>query len=266
MCAAADEARAAQCGDAVTYVVNRNINYTNVCTLSCAFCAFSKGPAAEELRGKPYLLAMEEVARRTAEAWDPAPRPVCMQGGIHADFTGEDYLAILNAAKSGAPDIHVHAFSPLEVSHGALTLGLTHREFLKKLRDAGLGSLPGTAAEVLDDPVRAQLCPDKLSTDQWLDVVAAAHDAGVPTTSTMMFGHVDTDGPDAWARHTLRPALTRTSRAFPETAAGSPSLSRLLSFTLRRRCSARGRQFAARRSASASWRTPWAGSRWAAPG
>ena len=174
VCAAADEARMRQCGDVVTYVVNRNINYTNVCALSCGFCAFSKGPAAEQLRGKPYLLAMEEVARRTAEAWDRGATEVCMQGGIHPDFTGEDYLAILNAAKSGAPDIHVHAFSPLEVSHGALTLGLTHREFLTKLRDAGLGSLPGTAAEVLDDPVRVQLCPDKLLTDQWLDVVAAA--------------------------------------------------------------------------------------------
>ena len=222
VCAAADEARAAQCGDAVTYVVNRNINYTNVCALSCAFCAFSKGPAAEELRGKPYLLTMEEVARRTAEAWDRGATEVCMQGGIHPDFTGEDYLAILNAAKSGAPDIHVHAFSPLEVSHGALTLGLTHREFLKKLRDAGLGSLPGTAAEVLDDPVREQLCPDKLSTDQWLDVVGAAHDAGVPTTSTMMFGHVDTDGPDAWARHLLRlrnahvASVSRNGRGFTE--------------------------------------------------
>ena len=222
VCAAADEARAAQCGDVVTYVVNRNINYTNVCTLSCAFCAFSKGPAAEELRGKPYLLATEEIARRTAEAWDRGATEVCMQGGIHPDFTGDDYLAILAAAKSGAPGIHVHAFSPLEVSHGALTLGLTHREFLKKLRDAGLGSLPGTAAEVLDDGVRAQLCPDKLSTDQWLELVSAAHDAGVPTTSTMMFGHVDTDGPDAWARHLLRlrnahvASVSRNNRGFTE--------------------------------------------------
>jgi len=222
VCAAADEARAAQCGDVVTYVVNRNINYTNVCTLSCAFCAFSKGPAAEELRGKPYLLAMEEITRRTAEAWERGATEVCMQGGIHPDFTGDDYLAILAAAKAGAPGIHVHAFSPLEVSHGAQTLGLTHREFLKKLKDAGLGSLPGTAAEVLDDPVRAQLCPDKLDTDSWLELVAAAHDAGVPTTSTMMFGHVDTDGPDAWARHLLRlrnthvASVSRNGRGFTE--------------------------------------------------
>ncbi|ACO64371.1 hypothetical protein MICPUN_83126 [Micromonas commoda] len=222
VCAAADEARAAQCGDVVTYVVNRNINYSNVCTLSCAFCAFSKGPAAEELRGKPYLLAMEEITRRTAEAWARGATEVCMQGGIHPDFTGDDYLAILAAAKAGAPGIHVHAFSPLEVSHGAQTLGLTHREFLKKLKDAGLGSLPGTAAEVLDDPVRAQLCPDKLDTDSWLELVATAHDAGVPTTSTMMFGHVDTDGPDAWARHLLRlrnahvASVSRNGRGFTE--------------------------------------------------
>ncbi|KAF8062640.1 fbiC [Scenedesmus sp. PABB004] len=199
--AAADALREAVAGETVSYVVNRNINYTNVCTFACSFCAFSKGKAADGLRGAPYLLPLEEVTRRAAEAWDRGATEVCLQGGIHPHFTGETYLAILAAAKAGAPGIHVHAFSPLEVTHGAATLGLPVGDYLRQLKAAGLGSLPGTAAEVLDAEVRAALCPDKLSAEAWLETVAAAHAAGLPTTSTIMFGHLDS--PPAWARHLL---------------------------------------------------------------
>jgi FO synthase len=200
--AAADELRREATGDTVRYVVNRNINYTNICSHRCRFCAFSKGKTAETLRGQPYDLALDEVARRVTEAWERGATEVCMQGGIHPAYTGETYLALLRAAKEARPGMHVHAFSPLEVTHGARTLGVSIASFLGRLRDAGLGSLPGTAAEILDDEVRARLCPDKLDTQQWLDVIETAHRAGIPTTSTMMFGHIDT--PQAWARHLLR--------------------------------------------------------------
>jgi len=203
VCKTANQLREEQCGDFVSFVNNRNINYTNICTLACTFCSFSKGKAAEELRGSPYLLDLEEVERRTAEAWSRGASEVCMQGGIHPSFTGNDYLAFIQAAKRGAPDIHIHAFSPLEISHGAKTMKMSTREYLRLLKEAGLGSLPGTAAEVLDDKVRKVLCPDKLSAQEWLDVVADAHAVGVPTTSTIMFGHVDSDGPRAWARHLI---------------------------------------------------------------
>ncbi len=198
---AADSLRAQVSGDVVRYVVNRNINYTNICAYRCTFCAFSKGKSADHLRGKPYDVDHEEIARRAAEAWARGATEVCMQGGIHPRYTGQTYLDLLAAAKSGAPDIHVHAFSPLEVSHGASTLGISVERFLRMLRDAGLGSLPGTAAEILDDAARAILCPDKLSTAEWLHVIAAAHEAGLRTTSTIMFGHIDT--PQQWATHLL---------------------------------------------------------------
>ncbi len=198
---AADALRREVCGDTVTYTVNRNINYTNVCGYRCGFCAFSKGRLSANLRGAPYDLALEEISRRTAEAWTRGATEVCLQGGIHPDYTGETYLEILAAAKRAAPGIHVHAFSPLEVTQGAATLGLPVREFLIRLRDAGLGSLPGTAAEILDDEVRAVLCPDKLSTQEWLDVVEAAHGVGLPTTATIMFGHLER--PPHQARHLL---------------------------------------------------------------
>ncbi|TKT74515.1 7,8-didemethyl-8-hydroxy-5-deazariboflavin synthase subunit CofH [Aquamicrobium sp. LC103] len=199
--AAADVLRRKVSGDKVRYVVNRNINYTNVCTYKCSFCAFSKGKGAEHLRGKPYAVSLEEVSRRAAEAWERGATEVCMQGGIHPAFTGQAYLDLLAAAKRGAPTIHVHAFSPLEVAHGAATLGITLDRFLGRLRDAGLGSLPGTAAEILDDEARRILCPDKLDSAKWLDVVEAAHRTGLPTTSTIMFGHMDTHR--QWARHLL---------------------------------------------------------------
>jgi FO synthase len=199
VCDAADRLRARAVGDTVTYVVNRNINYTNVCSYRCAFCAFSKGKSAEHLRGAAYDLDHDEIARRVAEAWERGATEVCLQGGIHPGYTGDTYLSILRTVKAAVPEMHVHAFSPLEVSHGAATLGSPVACFLERLRDAGLGTLPGTAAEILDDEVRAVICPDKLSTAEWVDVIATAHRVGLRTTATIMFGHVD--GLAHWARH-----------------------------------------------------------------
>jgi FO synthase len=201
ICTAADALRQSSSGDVVRYVVNRNINYTNVCIYRCGFCAFSKGKTSEHLRGRPYDLSLEEVKRRVQEAWERGATEVCMQGGINPHYTGETYLSILRAAKAQVPGIHVHAFSPLEVWQGASTLGLSLHAYLGRLRDAGLGSLPGTAAEILDDDVRAIICPDKLTTAQWLEVVAAAHEVGLRTTATIMFGHVEQTV--HWARHLL---------------------------------------------------------------
>lgn len=201
ICAAADIMRRETCGDAVSYVVNRNINYTNVCTYKCGFCAFSKSPVADGRRETPYNIELAEISRRAAEAWRRGATEVCLQGGIHPDFTGETYIEIIRAAKRGAPGIHIHAFSPLEVTHGAQTLGLSLYDYLTALKAEGLGSLPGTAAEILCDDVRARICPDKLSAGEWLDVMRQAHAAGLPTTSTIMFGHVDSY--DHWAAHLL---------------------------------------------------------------
>ena len=201
--AAADALRRRQaCGETVTYVVNRNINYTNICTYSCSFCAFSKTSTKAGTRDKPYVLTMEEIGQRVREAWEAGATEVCLQGGIHPTYTGQTYLDVLKAVKGACPDMHVHAFSPLEVSHGAQTFGIPVRDFLMMLKDHGLGSLPGTAAEILDDEIRAKICPDKVSTDEWLETVAAAHDVGLPTTSTIMFGHLERS--EHWARHLLR--------------------------------------------------------------
>jgi FO synthase len=200
--AAADALRAQVNGDGVSYVVNRNINYTNVCYFRCQFCAFSKGKLSENLRGRPYDLDLDEIVRRTEEAWERGATEVCMQGGIHPDYTGETYLEILSAVKSAVPGMHVHAFSPLEVWQGAETLGLGLTEYLARLKAAGLGTLPGTAAEILDDEVRAVLCPDKINTEQWFQVMQAAHAVGLQSTSTIMFGHIER--PHHWARHLLR--------------------------------------------------------------
>jgi FO synthase len=199
---AADALRQSVSGDVVRYVVNRNINYTNICYFRCRFCAFSKGKTHEELRGAPYDLALDEVVRRSQEAWDRGATEVCLQGGIHPDYTGATYLGICRAIKQALPEMHIHAFSPLEVTQGAATLGLSLREFLSQLKDAGLGTLPGTAAEILDDEVRAVICPDKVNTQQWLEVVRTAHELGLRTTSTIMYGHMER--PISWARHLLR--------------------------------------------------------------
>ncbi len=200
--AAADELRRESVGDEVTYVVNRNINYTNICLYHCGFCAFSKGQGSKDLRGPAYNLDLDEVARRTLEAAAAGATEVCLQGGIHPSFTGETYLNIVRAVKQAVPWMHVHAFSPLEVQHGAGTLALPLAAYLERLRDAGLSTLPGTAAEILDDEIRAVICPDKLSTDEWLEVIGTAHEAGLRTTATIMYGHVEQ--PVHWARHLLR--------------------------------------------------------------
>jgi len=199
--AAADELRRATSGDIVRYVVNRNINYTNICAYRCQFCAFSKGKTHEALRGAPYDLALDEIVRRATEAWERGATEVCLQGGIHPAYTGETYLAICRAIRAALPDMHIHAFSPLEVTQGAATLGMPIRSFLARLKAAGLSTLPGTAAEILDDDVRAVICADKLNTAEWLDVVRIAHGLGLRTTSTVMYGHVE--HPLSWARHLL---------------------------------------------------------------
>jgi FO synthase len=199
---AADALRAAVNGDTVTFVVNRNINYTNICYFKCQFCAFSKGKLSENLRGRPYDLSDEEIQRRTREAWDRGATEVCMQGGIHPEYTGDKYAEILEAVKAAVPDMHVHAFSPLEVWQGAATLEQGLETYLQRLKDAGLGTLPGTAAEILDDEVRQIICADKINTGQWLSVMEAAHNVGFRTTATIMYGHVER--PEHWARHLLR--------------------------------------------------------------
>jgi FO synthase len=201
VCAAADALRAETNGDRVSYIVTRNINYTNICYFRCKFCAFSKGKLSENLRGRPYDLDLDEITRRAVEAWERGAVEVCLQGGIHPDYTGATYLAICRTIRNAVPGMHVHAFSPLEITQGAATLGISVAEFLTELKDAGLGSLPGTAAEVLDDEVRAIICPDKVTTAQWLSVVETAHRIGLKTTATIMFGHVD--HPRHWARHLL---------------------------------------------------------------
>ncbi|GAA4322936.1 bifunctional FO biosynthesis protein CofGH [Pigmentiphaga soli] len=197
--AAADRMRRRIAGDTVTYVVNRNINYTNICSYRCGFCAFSKRTGGARPSEGPYDLDLAEVAARAREAWQRGATEVCMQGGIHPAYDGNTYLALLRAVKEAVPALHVHAFSPLEVQHGASTLGVSTGEFLQELKRQGLGSLPGTAAEILCDDVRRVICPDKLTASQWLDVVRAAHRAGLRTTSTIMFGHVES--PAHWARH-----------------------------------------------------------------
>ena len=202
LCAAADELRAAVVGDAVSYIITRNINYTNICGFKCGFCAFSKGRGPRELREAAYNLPLEEIQDRTREAWQRGAVEVCLQGGIHPSYTGQTYIDICRAIKSVQPEIHIHAFSPLEIWQGAQTLGISLESMLRELKAAGLGSLPGTAAEILDDEVREIICPDKLNTRQWLEVVRTAHGVGLTTTATIMFGHVDR--PIHWARHLNR--------------------------------------------------------------
>ena len=202
VCAAADDLRKVRSGNDVSYVVTRNINYTNMCTYGCKFCAFSKGRLSTDHRDKPYNLELEEIADRTREAWERGATEVCLQGGIGPRYTGQTYLNVVQAVKMGAPGIHVHAFSPLEVWTGATTLKLPLTEYLARLKAAGLSSLPGTAAEILDDEVRQILCPDKIDTAQWFEVMHAAHTVGLKSTATIMFGHVDHYR--HWARHLLR--------------------------------------------------------------
>ncbi|MGI8407639.1 MAG: 5-amino-6-(D-ribitylamino)uracil--L-tyrosine 4-hydroxyphenyl transferase CofH [Actinomycetota bacterium] len=197
----ADALRRAAVGDEVTYVVNRNINYTNQCYFRCGFCAFSKGPKSLNLRGEPYLLSPEEVARRAVEARDKGATEVCMQGGIHHSFTASNYIEYLSAVKTAVPDMHVHAFTALEVQQGAAASGLSIEDFLGRLKSCGLATLPGTAAEVLDDEIRDIICPDKIRTEEWCEVHRIAHRLGLRSNATIMFGTVE--GPINWARHLM---------------------------------------------------------------
>jgi FO synthase len=213
--ALADERRARTNGDVVTFVRNRNINYTNVCTFKCRFCGFSKGPLSLNLRGKPYLLTLDDIAGRVTEAWDVGATEVCLQGGIHPDFDGDYYIDVARAVKEAAPDIHVHGFTALEVTEGAKRLGEPLADYLRRLMDAGLRSLPGTAAEILDDPVREILCPDKIDTDEWLDAHRTAHSVGLRSNVTIMFGSIEQ--PRSWARHIVRTrALQAETGGFTE--------------------------------------------------
>jgi|tagenome__1003787_1003787.scaffolds.fasta_scaffold20948054_1 7,8-didemethyl-8-hydroxy-5-deazariboflavin synthase CofH subunit len=193
----ADHLRRQTVGDAITYVVNRNINFTNVCFVGCSFCGFGRGPGAADA----YFLSAEDVARKAAEAWERGATEVCIQGGLPRDLDGLFYRDILRAIKRAVPAMHVHAFSPMEISYGVDKTGMPLRDYLQMMKDEGLGSIPGTAAEILDDRVRQELSPNKLPVSRWVDIISAAHELGIPTTSTMMYGHVEE--PADWVRHIL---------------------------------------------------------------
>jgi FO synthase len=211
----ADDLRRRTVGDTVTFVHNRNINYTNVCTFKCKFCGFSKGPLSLNLRGTPYLLTLDDIAERVREAWDLGATEVCLQGGIHPSFDGDYYIDVTRAVKEAAPDIHVHGFTALEVTEGAKRLGEPLTRYLERLRDAGLRTLPGTAAEILDDEIRATLCPDKINTEEWLEAHRAAHSIGLNSNITIMFGAIE--NPVHWARHMVRTrALQKETGGFTE--------------------------------------------------
>jgi len=200
--AVADDLRRSANGDVVTFVHNRNINYTNVCTFKCKFCGFSKGPLSLNLRGTPYLLTLEDIQARVREAAELGATEVCLQGGIHPSFDGDYYIDVARAVKEAAPDMHVHGFTALEVHEGARRLGEPLTQYLERLKEAGLRTLPGTAAEILDDEIRAVLCPDKITTDEWLEVHRAAHAVGLNSNVTIMFGAIEQ--PIHWARHLVR--------------------------------------------------------------
>jgi len=188
LCLVADELRRRQVGERVTYVVNRNINFTNVCIKNCKFCAFARTVRSEQ----GYFLPHEEVARRVQQAWEMGATEVCLQAGLSPNLTGESYVELCRVVKEAAPEIHIHAFSPEEVKFGASLRRVPYSEYLAELKDAGLGSLPGTSAEILDDRLRKTISPTRITTQEWLAIVTAAHRLGIPTTSTMMFGHVET--------------------------------------------------------------------------
>jgi FO synthase len=211
----ADELRRQVVGDTVTFVHNRNINYTNVCTFKCRFCGFSKGPLSLNLRGTPYLLTLDDIAGRVVEAADLGATEVCLQGGIHPSFDGDYYIDVTRAVKDAVPDMHVHGFTALEVTEGAKRLGEPLADYLTRLRDAGLRTLPGTAAEILDDDIRELLCPDKINTEEWLEAHRAAHSVGLNSNITIMFGAVEQ--PVHWARHLVRTrALQKETGGFTE--------------------------------------------------
>jgi FO synthase len=197
----ADDLRREAAGDAITWVHNRNINYTNVCTFKCRFCGFSKGKLSLNLRGTPYLLTLDDIADRAREAAQLGATEVTLQGGIHPNFDGDYYIDVTRAVKQAVPDMHVHGFTALEVTEGARRLGEDLATYLMRLKEAGLASLPGTAAEILDDEVRAVLCPDKINTEEWLECHRQAHRIGLRSNVTIMFGSIE--HPESWARHLL---------------------------------------------------------------
>jgi len=197
----ADELRFNTVGNTVTWVHNRNINYTNVCTYKCKFCGFSKGPLSLNLRGTPYLLTLDDIAERAVEAWELGATEVTLQGGIHPDFDGDYYIDVTRAVKNAVPEMHVHGFTALEVTEGARRNNEPLFDYLVRLKDAGLASLPGTAAEILDDKVRAILCPDKVNTEEWLECHRQAHRAGLHSNITIMYGSVE--HPESWANHMM---------------------------------------------------------------
>jgi len=211
----ADALRKQTVGDVVTWVHNRNINYTNVCTFKCKFCGFSKGPLSLNLRGTPYLLTLDEIAERASEAWNKGATEVTLQGGIHPKFDGDYYIDVARAIKDAVPEMHLHGFTALEVTEGARRLGEPLREYILRLKDAGLGSLPGTAAEILDDDIRAIICSDKINTEEWLECHRVAHQAGLRSNITIMFGSVE--HPISWAKHIVRTrALQEETGGFTE--------------------------------------------------
>ena len=211
----ADLLRFEAVGDEVTYVSNRNINYTNVCTFKCKFCAFSKGPLSLNLRGTPYLLELSDISDRVREAEAMGATEVCLQGGIHPKFDGDYYLEVIKAVREASQTIHIHGFTALEVTEGARRSEMPLADYLILLRDAGLKTLPGTAAEILDDPVRAILCPDKINTEEWLFAHKTAHSVGLRSNVTIMFGAVEQ--PRSWARHIVRTrALQMETGGFTE--------------------------------------------------
>jgi FO synthase len=195
--AVADKMRRETVGDTITYVVNRNINFTNVCFVGCSFCGFGRGPGADDA----YSLSFDEMVRRAREAWDRGATEVCIQGGLPRDLDGFFYLDLLRTIKRAIPAMHVHAFSPMEIDYGVLKTGMPLRDYLQMMKDEGLGSIPGTAAEILDDRVRRELSPNKLPVARWVEIITAAHELGIPTTSTMMYGHVEE--PADCVRHIL---------------------------------------------------------------
>src|SRR6266516_6688607 len=193
--AVADYLRSETVGETITYVVNRNINFTNVCFVGCSFCGFGRGPGAADA----YSLSFGEVVRRAREAWDRGATEVCIQGGLPKDLNGFYYRDLLRAVKRAIPEMHVHAFSPMEIDYVVTKTGMALRDYLRMMKDEGLGSIPGTAAAILEDRVRQQLSPNKLPVARWVEIIRTAHALGIPSTSTMMYGHVEE--PADWVRH-----------------------------------------------------------------